>query len=366
MSWYDRFGATSGDDVPARGRITIVEQLRGLAALSVAWFHFTNGNPRFLDDGMLEASGSYGWVGVEVFFVISGFIVPFAMYRAGYDILAAPRFLVKRLLRLEPPYLVCVVLMVAFAYVSSWVPGFRGQPPSFDPAQLALHVGYLVGFTDYPWLNPVFWSLAIEFQFYLAIALLFPLVANRAAWVRLTSVLALFAISLLPAPDTLLPAYLGLFALGLVTFHFYVGWLNRGAFAALLALFAIGLSASTSLVIALPSVAAAAALAFVHRVALRPLVWLGTISYSFYLLHVPVGGRIINLADRFEPGPLGQVGAIVTALTISLAAASLYHRWLERPAQRWSARIRYGAANTTKPRAAALVLPELDPPPAKS
>lgn len=366
MSWNDRVATASDGEVPARRRIATVEQLRGLAALSVAWFHFTNGNPRFLDEGVLKASGSYGWVGVEVFFVISGFIVPLAMYRAGYDVLAAPRFVAKRLVRLEPPYLACVVLMILLAYGSSWIPGFGGQPPAFDPAQLALHVGYLVGFTDYPWLNPVFWSLAIEFQFYLAIAFLFPLVANRNPWVRLVSLLALLGISLLPIPETLLFPYLGLFALGLVTFHFYVGWLDRRAYAALLAVFAVGLSVSTSLAIAILSVAAAAALAFIRSVELQPLVWLGTISYSFYLVHVPVGGRIVNLGARFDLGPLAQLGVVVVAVAMSLAAATLYHRWLERPAQRWSARIRYGAASATQSPTAALVLPELDPPVAKS
>lgn len=264
-----------------RGRIAIVEELRGIAALSVAWFHFTNGNPHFLEDGAVKASGSFGWVGVHVFFVISGFVVPFAMYRARYDMLSLPRFLAKRLLRLEPPYLACVLLAVVLAFVSSWVPGYRGAPLELDPTQIALHVGYLVGFTQHAWLNPVFWSLAIEFQFYLTIALIFPLIASDRAWVRLPAVTILFAASFLPAPDTLLFPFLGLFALGMLTFHFRAGWLEPKSYGALLLLFTAGLTVTSSLVIAIPACVAAFAMAFLRGAGRRWLVWLGTVSYSF-------------------------------------------------------------------------------------
>ena len=53
----------------------------------------------------LAPIGAYGWLGVDVFFVISGFIVPYAMLRAGYTLSAWPTFILKRLIRVEPPYL---------------------------------------------------------------------------------------------------------------------------------------------------------------------------------------------------------------------------------------------------------------------
>jgi peptidoglycan/LPS O-acetylase OafA/YrhL len=81
-------------------RVEIVDPLRGLAALAVAWFHFTNGSG-FVKTEWLRASGRYGWLGVEVFFVISGFVIPYSMYCGGYR----PRqhfgrFLAKRIARL--------------------------------------------------------------------------------------------------------------------------------------------------------------------------------------------------------------------------------------------------------------------------
>ncbi|MEO6725174.1 MAG: acyltransferase family protein [Blastocatellia bacterium] len=107
-------------------RIHTLDALRGIASLAVCWFHLTNGNPAFLPDGWLKLSGKFGWLGVEMFFVISGFIIPFSMRRAGYSIGDFPRFILKRIVRLDPPYLVAIVLTIGLAYLSSLAPGFRG------------------------------------------------------------------------------------------------------------------------------------------------------------------------------------------------------------------------------------------------
>ena len=96
----------AGGAMPPRGRrVEILEPLRGLAALAVAWFHFTNATG-LLPEGWLRASGRYGWLGVEVFFVISGFIIPYSLFNAGYRFPRhAGRFILKRIVRLDPPYI---------------------------------------------------------------------------------------------------------------------------------------------------------------------------------------------------------------------------------------------------------------------
>jgi peptidoglycan/LPS O-acetylase OafA/YrhL len=332
------------------GRIAVVEELRGLAALYVAWFHFTNGNPAFLTEGALKLSGVHGWVGVQVFFVVSGFIIPFTMHKRGYSMVRhyVP-FMAKRLVRLEPPYLACVLLSVVLGYLSSVLPGFRGEPPAYSATQLLLHVGYLVEIFDHVWVNPVFWSLAIEFQFYLVIGLLFPVIANKRRWVRLVSLGILFTSIFLPVSDKLLLPYLPVFTLGILTFHYYVGWCGVSVYclASLLMSGAIFLTGSP--VIGVAALTAALSIAFVRGPGAKWIVWLGTISYSFYLLHVPIGGRIINLGERLAtriPDKL-LIGFVLAALGISIAVASLYHRLLERPSQEWSSRIAYRVTNVS-------------------
>src|SRR6476659_1629485 len=95
----------------SRARVGTIDVLRGVAAVAVAWFHFTNGNQQFMSAGLIKSSGHYGWLGVEVFFVVSGFIIPYSLYRGGYRVrLHWRRFVAKRILRLDPPYIAAIVL----------------------------------------------------------------------------------------------------------------------------------------------------------------------------------------------------------------------------------------------------------------
>lgn len=98
---FSRRPFTSRPVMPANenNRVSTIDALRGIASLAVCWFHLTNGNPKFLPDGALKASGAYGWLGVEAFFVISGFVIPFSLYRSGHELKDYPRFLYKRVVR---------------------------------------------------------------------------------------------------------------------------------------------------------------------------------------------------------------------------------------------------------------------------
>ncbi len=62
-------------------------------------------------------------------------------------------------------------------------------------------------------------------------------------------------------------------------------------------------------------------------------------SYSLYLVHVSIGGRIVNLAKRFGEGPLYELAIVALALLASLVAALLLHRFVETPAMRASRKI---------------------------
>ena len=326
------------------GRLETLDCLRGIAAFSVLWFHLTNGNPEFLPQGILKSSGTYGWLGVEVFFVISGFILPYALRRANYQPNDFFRFVWKRILRLDPPYLVCIAVVIVLGYASTLMPGFRGLPFHFDLKATALHLGYLNALFDYEWLNPVFWTLAIEFQFYLLVALIFPLINHPALAVR-TGICALLAAAtfLLPSGN-LVFHYLFLFLLGIWAFQIKSG-LSQGA-----GLQAIGwvlLAAGTWLTLGglIALAGTATGLLIVHtRLNSRWLLFLGQISYSLYLLHVPVGGRVINLGSRFAEGPLAQMVVLALAVGASVGAAFLFHRWVELPAQRWSSSVRFRGA----------------------
>lgn len=322
-------------------RNSALDVLRGLAALSVAWFHFTNGNPDFLPDGALKSSGAQGWIGVEVFFVISGFIIPFALARSQYQLTDYGTFLVKRIIRLDPPYLVTIALIIALGFASSAAPGFRGAAFHVTLPQLLLHLGYLNVAFGYPWLNPVFWTLAVELQYYLLVGLLFPLLAHPVAAVRWTTMAILAAAAFVIPGAQFLCHWLGLFLLGICTFQYRGGLLDlRGYVAGLVCLGAVAFWLYGPL-IATVCLAAVGIIAFVEISHTNPLVFLGHISYSLYLLHVPIGGRIINLSLRFSLGMAAKFMVLCLAVVVSVLAAWALHRLVEFPAQRWSAAIGY-------------------------
>ena len=164
----------------SRARFPHLDALRGIAALSVAGFHFVSEMP----GTWFTALFSKGWLGVEVFFVISGFILPCALQaRGSYSFPRHyPHFLWKRILRLHPPYLATLGIVLATWYVCSRVPGWPVSALAITWQEVAAHPFLLNDVLGLRWVSDVFWTLAIEFQFYLLIGALFPLLANRGRW----------------------------------------------------------------------------------------------------------------------------------------------------------------------------------------
>ena len=335
---------------PARSRIEIVEGLRGLAALAVAWFHFTNANAAFPTVAWLRASGTHGWLGVESFFVISGFIIPYAMLKAGYRVADWPTFLAKRLLRLEPSYLVAILLTLALWWVSSWSPNFTRQPPT--AAQVLLHAGYLPALFGYAWLDTAYWTLAVEFQYYLLIAVAFGWIAHPSARLRFSAFAAACLLPFVVPSDNLVFRYLGLFALGTATFWKHAGFLTGSGYLVLIGAATAATSASLGPAVAAVGAGTALLIGYGNRFRSRLLVWMGTLSYSLYLLHGPVGERVVNFGSRYARAPTAQVLVMVAAVAVSMGAAYALYRLVELPALRLAASLRYKPGNRPHGRSA--------------
>lgn len=147
-------------DDTSSSRIAVLDPLRGIAALAVMWFHFTHGgqllDKESLVNTWLKISGQFGWAGVDFFFVISGFVLPYALYKGKYRLQHYGKFLFKRLIRLEPPYLVSLVIIILLLLLAPLVPGYSGQDFSWDWPRLLLHIGYLNSYFGYEAYNPVY------------------------------------------------------------------------------------------------------------------------------------------------------------------------------------------------------------------
>jgi peptidoglycan/LPS O-acetylase OafA/YrhL len=333
-----------------RGRLGTIDGLRGFAAFAVAWFHFTNGAP-LLPNGWLKSSGQYGWLGVEIFFVISGFIIPYSLYRAGYQGRDFGLFLVKRIARLDPPYLANILLVVGLSYVVVLAPGFSSEWPRYTWTQLLGHLAYVNSIVGEPWVNVVYWSLGIEFQYYLMIGALFPLLVHRRPWVRFGFLAGLVLSGILVPRTSLVFVWFPLFVTGILTFQRKAELMSGRAWLA-----GVGVTCAicwflNGPLVAVVVVATALVIQFV-RIPCSRLTDLGLISYSLYLLHVPVGGKIVNLGARVAHSFPAQLLVLAAAVAGSITASVAFYRWIELPSQRLSASVRYRARRQLPPRIA--------------
>jgi peptidoglycan/LPS O-acetylase OafA/YrhL len=289
------------------GRILVVEYLRGIASLSVAWFHLTNQ----YKDSWVTSIGSYGWLGVEIFFVISGFVIPYSIWRLSpnYSIRMFPQFIARRIVRLEPPYLLSLMMVIILHQMASSVSWFRGEPPTHDVLQIASHVFYLVPLTSYGWLQPVYWSLAYEFAFYVSIGLTYWLISGaRSAVIWLVASTALASAVLLGQ----LSSRVLLFVMGVSLFRNVVGIQNSRIGVAVVGICAFVIAWTGNPEIAMTGLVSVAVINWGMRLEIKgsagkALLSCGAISYSLYLVHVPIGGgpgreHRTQVGRRFRPG----------------------------------------------------------------
>ncbi len=150
-------------------------------------------------------------------------------------------------------------------------------------------------------------------------------------------------------PDGMfLPHYLSLFAAGIATCYVYVGLVSRRDYFILMAGIVSASIGALGVVIAIVGLTCAFSIAFLSRVKVRGLAWIGSISYSIYLIHVPIGGRAMNLGTRFQPSLFLYVTILLLAVTSTLVAAYVMYMLVERPSQRWSSSLKYEAIEHSK------------------
>jgi peptidoglycan/LPS O-acetylase OafA/YrhL len=332
------------------GRVAVLDGLRLLAALSVVLFHFAGqverGWHRSTHElfGGLQAVASLGWLGVNLFFLISGFVI--CMSAWGRPLSA---FFASRVVRLYPAYWFAIVLTTAFVAVFPHLHGRRSG------LQVLANLTMLQSPLGVPDVDPVYWTLWVELHFYLLFAVVVwrgvtyrRVVAFCLLW-TVASVVATAA--RLPLVDLLVgPAYSGWFVAGIVLYLIYrhrptlLLWGILGVSWVLTELRLTGLLATQSAKVGrdlgwwVPTLANLACFALVTVVALgwtdrlrhRWLTVAGSLTYPLYLIHLEIGWTTIRLLDgRVPPWPL--LSGLIAAM---LVLAWLVHRFVERPVAR--------------------------------
>ncbi|MEY4984436.1 MAG: hypothetical protein RIR62_2702 [Pseudomonadota bacterium] len=357
----------------ARARIDELESLRGIAALLVVFFHIPKWHPA-LDLPLVDNA----YLMVELFFVLSGFVIYGAYADRIRDAGALARFQFLRFARLYPVHLLFLLVFLgiegakALATARLGMAGGQDAPFAVNDARAFAENLFLVqALRPDPALtfNYPSWSISVEFWTYLVFGLLtLGLGARKDAGFALIALLslALLAAGATGGMEPLLKCLGGFFLGALVARA--MGRPRRlplpppAPMAALMLAFLMLKPAGRFDILIFPLAAAlVAALVAVpagpmaRALRHRPLVRLGEVSYSLYMAHASVlwgANQAVRLwSDRPDaPDATGRMIpqlslpgcllAVALSLAVALALAVLVHAWVERPFRDWSRKVR--------------------------
>jgi peptidoglycan/LPS O-acetylase OafA/YrhL len=366
------------DDVASKHQAQLYPPLDGLRAVAVLMVIGVHGTQFVLarahgsEQRLLEqwyTTWSLGRTGVELFFVLSGFLLFMPYARSIHQNANWPNvrlFYRRRLRRVGPAY-----------WFSLAVLGFASSASAGD---LALHALFLhnVSFGTYRSINDVFWSMAVEVQFYA----LLPLIAFAVARFRDKAVVALLAatpatqailliinwlgVKTLPyRPAMALLSYLSVFGAGICGAwlvvrsqngdHRAARWvsvMSRGGVVVLVLVLFLDASNlwhtrfqfmlwEATLGIGYAGLLLAALVTWPRLgkfLTLRPLVLLGLISYSAYIWHVPMYGRFLDTLTRITGGRYMLITWLIFVGVVAIPVFAFSYLLLERPFHRKTAR----------------------------
>ena len=336
----------------------------------------------------------WGWTGVDVFFVLSGFLITGILYDSRQRAHRYRDFYVRRTLRISPLYYAVWLVIVLLAPVAHWQWNWRwslwpaymgnyarflflnvpGDPYQFDQLTFGPSVQRYFGSPMHLWIGH-FWSLCVEEQFYLVWPFVVYTVRKREALVKIcvTVIVCMpllrWLLTLAVPPQMLrmellyrsLPTRLDALLIGGLVALLLRGpeqvWLRhwRRYLLGFISVFFVAAYAICVRVVGLPFygsatnwigvfgftlidlVAAGIILECIYPGSLlgRLISWswlraLGTVSYGFYVYHDLLHDFYGYLASRFVPG-LGYAGVFLTALFGTLIISKLSFQIIEKP-----------------------------------
>jgi peptidoglycan/LPS O-acetylase OafA/YrhL len=344
-------------------RLGVLDGLRGLAILLVIWYHLWLVSGYVIVSGPLQAVAENGFLGVDLFFFVSGFCICYPYARARQERSPRPplrEFVRRRAWKILPSYLLALVVF-AIVYHARFA-GFLDEALNFAAHVAFVHVWFWPTFGSFS--GPL-WTLGVEVQFYVLFALLAPKIERRplTAYVVFVATASVYRIALATLGfDTnfglvnQLPAVLDVFGAGMFGAFAFVQLRAQGGpkpklavLCALVALGAIGfalnaaetaahaggsdavlrwLNAWRALfgpILILLALGVAFGSPALRRVACVPaLAWLSLVSYNAYLWNLEIA---VGLENAGGPAWLVfWVGAILT-----LCVAALVTFGFERP-----------------------------------
>jgi len=312
---------------------------RAVAALSVCLFHFNN-----QDDIEFSQAFTFGHYGVEIFFVISGFIIPLAMKWAGFRYRDSFRFLARRWVRLYPVFAIVVLLEVLLLVLVRPLLGVAIEGgDGFTWRRLIANLTLSCEFVGERWFLPVFWTLAQEAQYYLLIVFSFPLIVHRRGFIQIGILLLWIVPPYFVGDGVTIFTWSALFSVGILAFLQKEKLIDTRVFWALLLLAILSQQAVRNSTSAGLGLATCLVILYLPEIRTRWLVKLGAISYSLYLLHLIVGGAVQFNLKRLPAGMQHEAVSIAAAIAVSIWVSTVFYKHVERPFHQLARRFKTSA-----------------------
>lgn len=320
--------------------IPVINSLRGLAAVLVCIFHLICLPLNFLENNDIYNFAPYGRFGVQIFFVITGVVIPITLINSKYNYFLFGKFIYKRIVRIEPPYIFSILIGIVLLVMRNH---FLSKIPHDIPSvkNILLHIGYLIPFVKgEQWFIIVFWTMAVEFQFYILISLLFPLLISRKLVLRLISYVVIFSLALILKSTIYAPVWLPIFMMGTIYISFISAKINTLEFWLVLATSVFFGLMLHSLIITTISVATLGIIHFFANFQCKLGNFLGSISYSLYLTHTIFGSATVNFFVPYVTLLYAKLLVVLLSFGVSILIAYFFYMWIEKPFQKYASIIK--------------------------
>ncbi len=321
-------------------RLSNLDALRVLAALGVALFHFN-----WRDGSLISQGFDLGYLGVKVFFCISGYITPLVLVWSRFSYQDSGKFLLSRFVRLYPAFAVIALIEILFYAGGNFLFGYSQKLDAITWSRTLANYFLYADFVGESWYVAVFWTLGVEAQFVIAILLFFPLLNHKklVIGVLVAAAWSLAPLSVEKGPTIL--TYMALYAMGMAVFLKLHKKLPDWVFVPLLVVAFLSHREMVSGFGAWTALGTAVAVAYLPQlseswVKRLKIDYLGKLSYSFFLLHITFGGAVMFHLRHLPSTWPYQVPAMVLATAFSVFIAGLFHRWIEHPLHVYSRKLK--------------------------
>jgi len=318
-------------------KITHVESIRGIAALMVVMFHFisfTDGKIFLFESGTIRKISEFGAQGVEMFYIISGFVMIVALKRSNYNIKKYFTYLIKRGIRILPTFWFTILLI---CFVSFCLNTFLWKIPyDWNFRNIITNATFTADLFRLEWINPIFITLKIELQFYLLIGLIFP-IWNTNFISKLCLVLLFLTLTFFSTDYNNIIKYLPYFLTGMLTHEIYTAKKIKNICLLLLP-FSYILKYNNLEDVSIVSITILFILFPFNRI--RIINKTGAYSYSLYLTHGVSGGWLLYFMTLYFGNKLNILFFII-AIVFSFMFAFFTYKLIEKPTLNLSQKIIY-------------------------